>query len=207
MLRKRSRSVRERRMMAVGILSTLDSALPCAAGIGSGRVTASKGIGPLVQEFTSLPDYDLHVVGEGAARADLERCFRGRPNIYFLGSVPQARLAALYRKANALILPSLAPETFGLTVVEAFACGTPAIVRDAGGARELVDATGGGFVYRNPNELRVAVHRLANDAELRRRLGARARAGYLRAYTEEEHVRRYMDLIDAIRACKHGFRH
>lgn len=172
-----------------------------------GRVTASKGIEPLAREFAALPEYDLDVVGEGDARVDLERRFGDRRNIRFLGAVPQRGLAALYREASALILPSIAPETFGLTVVEAFACGTPAIVRDAGGAREVVDATGAGFVYRNAGELRAAIRRLAEDAELRQRLGALARSGYLRLYTEETHLRRYLDHVEAIGARKLGALH
>ena len=172
-----------------------------------GRVTASKGVERLTRAFADLPEYDLDVVGDGDARAELERRSGDRSNIRFLGAVPQARLPALYQQANALILPSLAPETFGLAVVEAFACGTPAIVHDAGGAREVVDATGAGFVYRTPEELRSAVRRLAEDAELRLRLSARARSGYARLYSEERHVGRYLDHIDAIGARKRATAH
>jgi glycosyltransferase involved in cell wall biosynthesis len=163
-----------------------------------GRITASKGIEELVQEFAALESYDLLVLGEGDARSGLERRFSGRGNIRFLGAVPQHELVELYRKVRALILPSLAPETFGLTVVEAFAHGTPAVVRDAGGARELVDATGAGFVYRSSDELRAAVHRLAGDIELRNRLGGLARDGYVRFYTEDRHLERYLGHIAAI---------
>ncbi|MDZ7784930.1 MAG: glycosyltransferase [Halioglobus sp.] len=87
-------------------------------------------------------------------------------NIQFLGAVPQSTLVDYYRRACAVILPSLAPETFGLTVVEAFACGTPAIVRAAGGNRETVDATGAGFVYSNDTELRAALDAFYRDSTL-----------------------------------------
>src|SRR5262249_6260366 len=128
-----------------------------------GRLIAPKGIEPLLEEFTALPDYDLDVVGEGELRAGLESRFAAHRNIRFLGRIPQADLGATYRSATALVFPSLAPETFGLSVVEAFACGTPAIVRDAGGCRETVDATGGGLVYRTGAELRTALARLAHE--------------------------------------------
>jgi hypothetical protein len=79
--------------------------------------------------------------------------------------------------------------TFGLSIVEAFACGTPAIVRDAGGCREPIDATGGGLVYRTSEELRAALSRLANEPALRERLALCAREGFLRLYTPQRHIK------------------
>jgi glycosyltransferase involved in cell wall biosynthesis len=179
-----------------------DIVLPAPRFLFVGRVTASKGIIELLEQFKKLTEYDLTVVGEGDLRARLERQHAGHANIRFLGKIPQDELTALYQEATALVLPSLAPETFGLSVAEAFACGTPAIVRDAGGSRELVDATGGGIVYRTDAELLHAVHRLAGDGELRAQLGRRARAGFERLYTQQRHVDAYLACIDKVRQSK-----
>ena len=164
-----------------------------------GRLFAPKGIVRLLEEFAGLPDYDLDVIGDGEMRLELEGRFAGCLNIRFHGRLPQAELVAAYRGATALVLPSLAPETFGLAVVEAFACGTPAIVRDAGGARETIDATGAGLVYRTSDELRLALSRLASEPGLRQSLGERARDGFLRLYNAQRHVASYLAHIDAIR--------
>jgi glycosyltransferase involved in cell wall biosynthesis len=167
-----------------------------------GRLIAPKGIGPLLEEFARLPAYDLHVIGDGDLRGELERRFVSFRHIRFLGQIPQAELVAAYRDATALIFPSLAPETFGLSIVEAFACGTPAIVRDAGGCREPIDATGGGLVYRTSEELRAALSRLADEPGLREHLARRAREGFLRLYTPQRHVESYLAHVGAIRATK-----
>lgn len=160
-----------------------------------GRVTASKGILPMLRVFSKLPEMKLRVVGDGDLLSDARRDFAHCQNIEFTGAVPQHELAAVFGGATALILPSLAPESFGLTVVEAFACGTPAIVRDAGGSRELVDSSGAGFVYSRDEELAHAVQRLGNNVELRARLGKMAREAFERSYTAERHVDRYLDHI------------
>lgn len=160
-----------------------------------GRVTKAKGVGPLLKEFETLPDYDIHVIGEGDARPDLQREFAHCPNIRFLGALPQRELISHYSAANALIFPSLAPETFGLAIVEALACGTPAIVRDAGGCREIIDQTEGGIVYQTSDELRDGVQRLAMDQALRHEMGERGRSGVRRLYTKEHHIAGYLDLI------------
>lgn len=191
------------------LFSTLDpgaaadeTVLPRPGFLFVGRVTASKGIIPLVERFAQLPQYDLTVVGEGDVRERLERKYAGHPNIRFLGLIPQERLTGLYRGATALVFPSLAPETFGLSIAEAFACGTPAIVHDAGGSRELVDATDGGIVYRTDEELLEALRKLSADPGYRARLGQHARAGFERLYTQQRHVDAYLACIESIRRRK-----
>jgi glycosyltransferase involved in cell wall biosynthesis len=164
----------------------------------AGRVTGLKGILPMLRVFARLPDMQLQVVGDGDLLSGARRDFGDYPNIEFTGPIPQHELAAVFRDATALILPSLAPESFGLTVVEAFACATPAIVRDAGGSRELVDSTGAGFVYRRDEELAEAVQRLGKDAPLRARLGNLAREGFERFYSAERHVDCYLEHIGTL---------
>src|SRR5262249_47832309 len=167
-----------------------------------GRLIEPKGIELLLEEFASLPAYDLHVIGDGDLRRKLELRFVSCRNIRFFGQTPQAELVDAYRDATALVFPFLAPETFGLSIVEAFACGTPAIVRDAGGCREPIDATGGGLVYRTSEELRAALSRLANEPALRERLALYAREGVLRLDTPQRHLETYLAHIGAITAAK-----
>jgi glycosyltransferase involved in cell wall biosynthesis len=163
-----------------------------------GRLTASKGIVQLLEEFAGLPNFDLRVIGDGELRKELERRFKSQTHINFLGHVGQSALTTEYQTATALIFPSLAPETFGLSVVEAFACATPAIVRDAGGCRELVEATGGGLIYQTNEELRTALSRLVHERGLRDILANKAREGFLRLYTLKRHVKSYLALVDSL---------
>lgn len=167
-----------------------------------GRVTASKGIAVLLQDFLALRDYDLLIVGDGDLRAALQRHYADYPHIQFLGPRSHHELIPLYQKATALMFPSLAPESFGLSVIEAFACGTPAIVHGAGGNREAIDATGGGYVYESQKELYQTVRALADDSQAREALGRRARRGYEQYYTEQRYLSSYLKLIGAIRQHK-----
>jgi glycosyltransferase involved in cell wall biosynthesis len=164
----------------------------------AGRVTASKGVVPLLNTFRGLPDLDLQVIGSGDLLTRLRQEFAGCDNIRFTGPLPQDHLVRFLKNATALVLPSLAPETFGLAVVEAFACATPAIVRDAGGGRELVDATGAGYVYSTDDELAACARRLASDAQLRAKLGTKARRGFTRLFTADCHVDGYLAHISEL---------
>jgi glycosyltransferase involved in cell wall biosynthesis len=163
-----------------------------------GRVTASKGIAILLKEFVGLSEYDLVVVGGGDLLLTLQRQYAQHRHIQFLGPLSQEQLGPWYQKAMALVLPSLAPEVFPLTILEAFAHGTPAIVHHAGGSREAVDKTGGGVVYHSPEELHDALTLLGKDVQLRRTLGQRARVGYEQCYSRKRYMERYLQLIQEI---------
>jgi len=170
--------------------------------IFAGRVTASKGVEAMLKTFSEMPEVELQVVGDGDLLKQLQQDYAASSHIHFIGAVTQSDLIKLYQNATALILPSLAPETFGLTVVEAFACGTPAIVRVAGGNRELIDNTGAGFIYTSDDELKSAVYKLAKNESLRIELGEKARAGYTQFYTEEFHTEKYLSLVNDVQKQK-----
>lgn len=157
-----------------------------------GRITRSKGIAELATLFRQRPQYDLNIVGDGDFLADLKTACRDMENVIFPGRIEQSELRGLYRNAMASMLPSLAPETFGLTTIEAFSQGTPAIVRDAGGAGETVREHKAGFVYNTDEQALAAMDRLVGDPELRSRLGQMARAAYCARFREAEHVEPYL---------------
>ena len=157
-----------------------------------GRVTRSKGIAALAALFRQRPAYDLRIVGDGDYLATLKTACEDMPNVIFEGRMDQEDLRGLYRNARASMLPSIAPETFGLTTVEAFSQATPAIVRAAGAAGETVAASGAGFVYKTGQEALAAMDRLAGDAELRARMGRAAQEAYRAHYTEAGHVDAYL---------------
>ncbi|WNM58955.1 glycosyltransferase family 4 protein [Candidatus Nitrospira allomarina] len=163
-----------------------------------GRVTASKGIANLLKEFVGFSEYDLVVVGGGDLLLTLQRQYAEHRHIQFLGHLSQEQLGPWYQKATALVLPSLAPEVFPLTILEAFAHGTPAIVHHAGGSREAVDKTGGGVVYHSPEELHDAVTLLGKNFQLCKNLGQRARLGYEQWYSQKKYLERYLQLIQEI---------
>ncbi len=168
-----------------------------------GRVTASKGVAPMVRSIASAKDINLVVVGDGDLRSRLADEYGSCANIRFLGALPQSHLSQLYSGARALILPSLAPETFGLTIVEAAARGVAAVVRSSsGGAPAIVKSSGGGVLYDRDEDLVPALRRLASDPALALELGQRAQAGYQQNYTRARHLEGYMTCIETVLAEK-----
>ena len=80
-----------------------------------------------------LAGVPIQVVGSGPDGAALSAEF---PDAEFLGRVDDRRLAGLYARARAVLVPS--KEEFGITAVEAQAAGRPVIAAAAGGALETV---------------------------------------------------------------------
>jgi len=120
------------------------------------------------QAFSQGPATLLALAGEpGIDAHDLDR-YAG---VRRLGYVPRADLPALLTGARALVLPSR-HEGFGLTAVEAMACGTPVMAANVGALSEVV-AEGG--ILLAPDDLagwREALRKLRLDDSLRAELAA-----------------------------------
>ncbi|HXA16828.1 MAG TPA: glycosyltransferase family 1 protein [Thermoanaerobaculia bacterium] len=128
-----------------------------------------KNVDVLVEACTSLADATLVLTG-----APFER-FLARDGVVVTGFVDDGELAALYRGAIALVMPSR-EEGFGLPALEAMACGGVVITSND---PALVEITGDAALHVNLNgaadagALRDAMRRLASDEALRQTLAWR----------------------------------
>jgi glycosyltransferase involved in cell wall biosynthesis len=160
-----------------------------------GRLELIKGLQTLISLWDRVPECDLLVAGTGTYEAELRAMAAGNPRIKFLGALSQDRLGALYYHARACIVPSITYETFGMTSVEAFARKTPVVVRDLGALPEVVQDSGGGFVYRTDQELLEALDRLTRQAGLRAELGQKGYEGFVRWWCREAHLKLYFEYL------------
>jgi glycosyltransferase involved in cell wall biosynthesis len=168
----------------------------------AGRLEKIKGFQDVIDAMRRLPGVDLRIAGSGGFEPELRDRARGLSNVHFEGRLDAAQVAALFRGARAVVVPSLVYETFGYVVLEAFAEGTPVIVRDLGALPELVAESSGGLVFDSPEGLVAAIDRLVSDPALRRRLGASGRAARDDLWSESSHLDRYFDLIDRHRRAR-----
>jgi len=149
-----------------------------------GRLKRYKGVETAVQALglarQARPDVTLEIAGQGDDRARLERLVRALglgAAVRFLGFVPEEEKRRLLRRAWAVVFPS-PKEGWGISNVEAAACGTPAIASDSPGLRESVRHGETGFLvpHRDARALADCMLALAADPALVARLGRGARA-------------------------------
>jgi glycosyltransferase involved in cell wall biosynthesis len=176
-----------------------------------GRLADWKGVDLLLDALAiaaRTSDVTLEILGDGPMRDELEaqteRLNLG-PRVRFAGWVAQTDCPRRLKHADILVLPSY-HECGGAVVLEAMACGLPCIATDWGGPADYLDAecgvlvppkTTGQFV----NDLAAAIIRLANDASLRREMGAKAREKVAAQFDWDRKIDRileiYRETIDA----------
>jgi glycosyltransferase involved in cell wall biosynthesis len=92
----------------------------------------------------------LKIIGDAdpALRREVGQLVAAGPNVEFLGRRSRSAVISVMRDARVLIVPSEAYETFGLTIIEAFACGIPVIAANHGAPGELVEDRISGVHFR-----------------------------------------------------------
>jgi glycosyltransferase involved in cell wall biosynthesis len=149
-----------------------------------GRLKRYKGIDLALEALAvarrSRRDLRLDVAGIGDYRVELERLAARlglADAVTFHGFVSESQKLALLRGAWANVFPS-PKEGWGITVVEAAACGTPSLASDSPGLRDSVRHGVTGFLVPHGDTAALAARmlELAADPPLVTRLGAAARA-------------------------------
>jgi glycosyltransferase involved in cell wall biosynthesis len=148
-----------------------------------GRLKRYKGIGLAIRALAvarrTRQDLGLDIAGTGDHRADLERFaaeLGQQDAVAFHGFVSEAQKITLLRTSWANIFPS-PKEGWGITVVEAAACGTPSLASDSPGLRDSVRHEETGFLvpHGDVDALAARMLELAGNPALVSRLGAAAR--------------------------------
>ncbi len=147
----------------------------------------------------------LELIGDGPDRQRVLFTIRdlgltGR--VRLLGRQPPEAVRERLRDADAFVLSSVS-EGISNAVLEAMACALPVVTTDCGGMTEAVTDGRDGLVVpvRAPAATARALTRLAGDPELRRRLGATARATVETRFALPVHVERFCELF---RSVAHG---
>jgi glycosyltransferase involved in cell wall biosynthesis len=169
-----------------------------------GRLERIKGLQTLISLWDRVKEYDLLVAGAGDYGKELREQAASNPRIKFLGALSQRELGSLYFHALASIIPSITYETFGMIIIESFARKTPVIVRDLGALPEVVEESGGGFIYRTDEELLTAIDRLAGEPALRVELGEKGYNAFVEKWTREAHIKLYFDFLNNAAMRKFG---
>jgi glycosyltransferase involved in cell wall biosynthesis len=157
----------------------------------AGRLSAEKGLNVLLDAWAKLAatgsDLSLKIVGDGPLAPMVREAISVNPRIQWLGELPLLDTLEVIREATALVMPSVWYETFGRTMIESFACGTPVIASRLGSMAEVVEDgfTGSHFNPGDADDLVEKINLLTSNAERLRAMRIRVREEYEQKYTAE----------------------
>jgi glycosyltransferase involved in cell wall biosynthesis len=165
--------------------------------LAASRLVPYKKMALIVEAFASMPDRRLVVIGDGPDFAKVKS--KLTPNVALLGYQPIEVLTDHMQRAKALVFA--AEEDFGITPVEAQACGTPVIAFGKGGALETVidspdpaKRTGIFFKRQTVADIVDAVHRFEASEPFDPEV-CRANA---QQYSPERFRREFLELVERV---------
>jgi len=171
-----------------------------------GRLKKYKSVDHLLLAMPSvirqIPDVKVIIVGEGDDRPRLEKTTRElglERQVEFTGFVDERRKVELLQQMWVKVTTST-KEGWGLTVLEANACGTPVISSNVPGLRDAVrdNETGLLYTYGAIDELAEKIVRVISDAALRERLTLNA-LRWAKEFDWEIAARRTLEIIEQAR--------
>jgi glycosyltransferase involved in cell wall biosynthesis len=171
-----------------------------------GRLSPEKSITTLIEAYKHndlrIP---LKIVGDGPLHESLQADVQAaglESAIKFLGRQDKSAVLSLMHNARFLVFPSIWYETFGLTMVEAFACGLPVLASRLGSMAEIVEdgVTGLHFEAGNSADLADKMQWANEHPEEMISMGKNARRAYEAHYTPEINYQQltaiYQQVID-----------
>jgi glycosyltransferase involved in cell wall biosynthesis/O-antigen/teichoic acid export membrane protein len=177
----------------------------------AGRLEHFKGPQVILEALPAVlaehPDVLVSICGSGPMEPELRELIRAHDlggNVELTGWLDPEALQRRVAAADVVLVPSIWPESFGLSCLEAFAEGVPVIATDLGGIPDLVRPGVCGLLVPpgDAAALARAIAELLSDEPRRRELGRAARAVHAE-YTLDRHVSEvdsaYRDAMDAPR--------
>ena len=166
-----------------------------------GRLTLEKGIVTLLAAWRELErDVKLKIVGDGPLAETVAEVAHDNQLIEFLGKQSRARVLDMMGSANAVVVPSIWHEPFGLVVIEAFAKGRPVIASQVGGLADIVENGNTGLHFKpgDCTDLAEKVRWIIDHPSETERMGKKARIHYLNTYTASQNYNTLINIYHQV---------
>lgn len=169
-----------------------------------GQLVRGKGVDTLLRALALMESpVRLAIVGSGPQQDDLQRLARDlgvHSQVAFEGYLTGQQKSQFYAQAAVVVMPSRAPETFGLVGLEAMSFSTPVVASDVGGIGQWLHHGKNG-VKISPNDpaaLAAALQLLVTHPTQARVMGAAGRRLFEQQFTEDRHIDGLIDLFSSI---------
>lgn len=164
-----------------------------------GRLVDEKGPHILIDGWlqANLPAAELHILGEGPMRDVLVAKTEGRTDVFWHGWKEREEVVHHISTSQFLLNTSTCYESFGLTIVEAMACGTPSVVPAHGAMPTIADSPHIGLTFEpgNPESLAKTLQEIAKlSASDWHHRSVQARERYEKRYVPEVNLANLLEI-------------
>jgi len=172
-----------------------------------GRIKKYKSIQHLIMAFAKVlekvPEAELKIVGSGDYLDKLQRLagkLKIRDRVSFPGFVSEAEKVEYLRRSHVAVYPSL-KEGWGLTNIEANACGTTVIAADSPGLRDSVanNRTGLLYKYGRIDQLTGFLEQILTDPDMRARL-EKGGLEWVKKFNWDDAADRFLEILKSVEA-------
>lgn len=168
-----------------------------------GRIKKYKRLDRLIAMMSAvrreIPSAELLIAGSGDAVEEVEELVERLEVgdfVHFLGYVPEEEKVDLYRRSWVLATPSM-NEGWGITIIEANACGTPAVAFRVPGLDESIAHGESGLLAEDEDEFTGHLVKVLGDGSLRDKL-SRGAVERSREFTWDETARRTLQVLEEV---------
>lgn len=172
--------------------------LPGDYALFIGRLSKEKGLDTLLNAWKLMNGIPLKIIGDGPLMKDLtERIEREKiDKVELLGRKSHDETITTLKKARVLIFPSELLETFGLGIIEAFACGVPVIAAKQKTIEEIIQHGMNGLLFEpgNSQDLARTIKEHWDKPEQLQEMGKEARHSFLNKYSKQQKYNSLMEI-------------
>ncbi len=164
-----------------------------------GRLSVEKGLESLLAAWSLLrADTPLKIIGDGPLAEQVQAAAQRDRRIQWLGRKSRDEVLEIVGKAAFLIMPSIWYETFGRTMMEAFAKGTPVLASRLGAMGEVVEdaRTGLHFTPGDAADLAAKAAQLLDDPSRLAAMRHAARRDYETKYTADRNYEMLLEIYE-----------
>ncbi|HEU4471727.1 MAG TPA: glycosyltransferase [Flavisolibacter sp.] len=165
-----------------------------------GRLSEEKGIRTLLEAFAKV-SYKIRIAGSGPLEAEVKAYSERYPHIEFIGVLKPEQVFAEMANGSALLFPSIWYEGMPLSIIEAFACGTPVIASELGAMKSMITAGYDGLHFEagNAADLERCLEQWMNmEPAEKQHYRNNARRTYEKLYTPEKNIQALLDIYSSV---------
>ncbi|MDB4142975.1 glycosyltransferase family 4 protein [Akkermansiaceae bacterium] len=172
-----------------------------------GRLSRTKGVHYLLRAMkmihAALPHAELVLLGDGHDQymfKQLTRELALEDVVNFLGWVDRETVHAEISKAAVIAFPSIYPEAFGISGIEAMVQGKPVVAFDVGGVSDwLRDGINGSLIpVKNTKAYADALIKILTDQELADQYGAAGHEIAIKEFNEDSHIKALSEIYEEV---------